>query len=607
MRLKSIKIQNFRCLSDCTFNLRDFTSLIGPNNSGKSCLLRAIEIFLNQLKPEPEEWRKSHEDDDIIIEGRFEEIQEWERDTPGIAGIIQNNEIRLRLVASQKDDNGQASVSLTYEAFMRQEHITGWADKWSELDDSIRDLAQTNGISSQEWRTKSKKEQVKQLVRDYRPDLVTLGDEGWTSESISINPALKQALPQAVLVRAVRDATDDAKSAAKTPFGLLMSKLVLPAIQQSDEYKNLLAALKALDAKIRGKGVDKLEKVRELEQDIHSRMSSIIESRALIILDPPDTDKFIGGSATIRIDDGAETPIHLQGHGVQRSLIFALIEVLAKQTAVVGSDQDTPKQRATVLLFEEPELYIHPHLMRRLKRALQEIAASPNWQVIISTHSPFLVDVAEDPLSLIILRRKLANDCPEITQLLQDPFLDGEPAQRDKKALRAAIDFHPTVTEAFFAQRVVLVEGDTELAVLRHEKRLSDLAGIDEDKGDNTTIVSCGGKWTIPAMAQLLTKFGVPFRVIHDRDGQGKTDAELAALPAIHPYRANARIEQIAGKDNVLIIDDTFEHVFDDLAEVPASAKPYKAWCKVQELCEDASSLDHVPKLKEVVDFAFNW
>lgn len=608
MRFKSIRVQNFRCLGDCSFNLRDFTSLIGPNNSGKSCLLRAIEIFLNQTKPELEEWRKGHEHEDIIIEGCFEEIQDWERDTPGIAGIIQNNEIRLRLTASRSESgNSEANISTRYEAFIRQEIITGWSDKWGELDSPIKELAQANGITGQGWKNVANKERVKQLLREQNPELITAGDEGWTSENISINSALKQAVPQAVLVQAVRDATDDAKPASKTPFGLLMGKLVLPAIQQSKEYEEFLGAVKALDARIRGKGVDKLETVKKLEEEIYTRMSSIIESRAVVTLDPPDTNKFIGSSATIRIDDGAETPIHLQGHGVQRSLIFALIEVLARQNAIVESTQDKPKQRATVLLFEEPELYIHPHLMRRLKKALQEIAASSNWQVIISTHSPFLVDVAEDPLSLIILRRKSANECPEITQLLTDPFIDSEPAQHDKKALRAALDFHPTVTEAFFAQRAVLVEGDTEVAVLRHENRLLPLAGIDVSKSDNTTIVSCGGKWTIPAMAKLLTKFGVPFRVIHDRDRHGKSEAELGTLPAIHPYRANARIEEIAGKGNVLVVDDTFEHIFDDLEEVPTSAKPYKAWCKVQEICEGASNLDHVPKLKAVVDFAFNW
>lgn len=609
MRLKSIRVCNFRSFSDCSFNLRDFTSLIGPNNSGKSSLLRAIAVFLNQVKPELEEWRQGHEDEDIVIEGCFEEIQDWERDIPGISGIIYNNEIRLRLVASRVvNSGGDASVKTDYEAFKRQETITGWSAKWSELDTQIQEIAQEmeSGFNGTAWRTKANQERVRQIIREQHSELVVYGDEEWSSDSISINAALKQAMPQAVLVEAVKDASNDAKPASKTTFGLLLNRVVLPALQHSSEYQDLLIAVKALDARIRGAGVDKLESIRVLEQDLHKRMSSIIESRAVVTLDPPDTDKFIGNSTAIRIDDGTETPIHLQGHGVQRALIFALIEVLAKQEAIVDDSQDTSPQRATILLFEEPELYIHPHLMRRLKNALQEVSESPDWQVIISTHSPFLVDVATDPLSLIILRRA-NNSCPQITQLETDPFAEDTPSQRDKDALRAALDFHPTVTEAFFASQVVLVEGDTEVAVLRHTEKLLPLAGINEEKADSTTIVSCGGKWTIPGMAKLLSKFGIPYRVIHDQDRMGKSDEDLQNLPSIHPYRANTRIREIAGESNVFVVDDTFEHVLDDDTAVPSSAKPYRAWKKVRELCEQANNLDHVPRLREVVEFAFNW
>lgn len=620
MRLKSLQIQNFRSIDTFSINLRDFTSLIGPNNSGKSSLLRAIEIFLNQETPELEEWRKNHEKEPIIIEGVFDEIQEWERDTPGISGLVHNNEIRLRCKSNQiETPNGDIKASTPqYEAFTQEITITGWSDKLSEASQDIQDIASSLNFNGTNWRNSANKERARQVIRETRPDLMTIGAERWSSDSISINAALKQALPQAVLIEAVRDASEDAKPAAKTPFGLLMNKLVFPAIQKSDEYKQFIGAVQALDAKIRGNGVEKFETVKKLEQDIHDRMSSIIESKAIVTLDTPDTEKFIGGSAKIKIDDGIETPIHLQGHGVQRSLIFALIEVLAKQDSMVKSNSDaqatpegaTPtdsKQRATILLFEEPELYIHPHLMRRLQQSLQDISKSQNWQVIISTHSPFLVDVATDPLSLVILRREKSSLSPVAIQLESDPFND-EASKHDREALRAALDFHPTVTEAFFAQKVVLVEGDTEVAVLRHEKHLLPLAKIDKGKIDTTTIVSCGGKWTIPGMARLLSKFKIPFRVIHDLDRKDLTDEEIKILPdtkPLHPYNVNARIAQFVTAENIYAVDDTFEHLLGK--SETTSDKPYKAWKAVRDLCKDVTDLDHAPKLKEVVEFAFNW
>jgi putative ATP-dependent endonuclease of the OLD family len=609
MRLKSIQIQNLRCLENCAFNLRDFSTLIGPNNSGKSSLLRGIEIFLNQLKPEPEEWRNGHEEEEIIIEGCFEGLQDWERDTPGIAGIIYNGEIRLRMRALL-ENNGRGIRSVSpprYEAFCREEVIQGWADSWRDLSQTIKDIAEEQGYNGQSWRTAANKERVKQILRGDYSNLITYGDETWTSESISINSALKQAIPQAVVIEAVKDASDDIKPTAKTTFGLLLNKLILPTIQLSQEYQELLSAVEALNARIRGSGVDKFESVRQLEEELFERMSSIVDARAYITLDTPDTDKFIGGSTSIKIDDGTETPISLQGHGVQRALIFALIEVLAKQNSLMETAAGLRNFRSILLLFEEPELYIHPHLMRRLKIALQGIAQSSNWQVVISTHSPFFIDVASDPCSLIILKRQTPSGCPAIVQLTTDPFGEDIDSQHDKEALRAALDFHPSVTEAFFAKRVVFVEGDTEVAVLRHSNNLLSLIGIDGNQVNDTSIISCGGKWTILSMARLLNEFQIPYRVIHDRDRQGKTDEELLNILSIHPYRANNRIREIAGEDNVLIIDDTFEHVFGEDTSIPHSEKPYNAWRRVQEICQQDGELLNYPRLVHVIQFAYNW
>ena len=45
MQLKSIRIENFRSIADVSVEFENFTELVGANNSGKSTILRAIEIF----------------------------------------------------------------------------------------------------------------------------------------------------------------------------------------------------------------------------------------------------------------------------------------------------------------------------------------------------------------------------------------------------------------------------------------------------------------------------------------------------------------------------------------------------------------------------------
>ena len=600
MKLTRLTIENLRAIELMEIEVGDFISFIGPNNTGKSSVLRALEILLNQEKPEPTEWRKDHEDTPIRVTGVFEDIQDWERDTPGVSGLINDGRITLRATATREGEN----VAFSYDAYIRPAIIDGWAEKWSELSEDIRGIAQEIEIDGKGWKTSANKERVREAVINQRQETVEFGEPEWTSENISIAPALKQAVPQAVYVHAVKDASDDAKPAARTNFGLLLKRIVLPAIQESGEYQALLSAVQALSEKMRATGENQLETVTRLADELSQRMSAIIEARVVFKLDTPDTDKFVGANAGINLDDGTETPIHLQGHGVQRALIFAMIEVLAKQDATNQNEN----QRSTILLFEEPEIYLHPHLMRRLKDSLADISGRSDWQVLITTHSPFFVNVAEDPTSLVILNRSDRTGPIVKKQLSSDPFAGDTGARDDRTALRAALDFHPTVAEAFFAQRVVLVEGDTELSVLRHSDGIHRLLGIDQLNYDTTTVVSCGGKWTIPAMARVLHAFEIPFRVIHDQDRKGRTKEQLRQTAPIDPYRANARIADASGGAEIYLVDDTFEHVlWPEEIKVKSSDKPFRAWQRVKNIVDGEVGIDDVPGLKELFEFAYSW
>jgi energy-coupling factor transporter ATP-binding protein EcfA2 len=608
MQLTRVRIKNLRCIEDSEIRVRNFTSLIGPNNCGKSSFIRGIELLLNQLAPAPEEWRAGHADREIEIEGEFSNIQDWERNMPGVAGIVHGGKIQLRMRAMLDETREKAET--IYEAFMPRVEIAGWADSWGDLAPEIKALAEPLGIRGTQWRTAANKAAVRAKVIELLPERVTTGASEWTSENISIKQALQQALPQAQIVPAVRDASADAKPGTKTSFGLLLAKIILPAVQASGEYQQLLTAVEKIRAKLDSDGAEQLEQVRVLSASISDRLSSIISAKVRVTMEPPDAGKFVGTNTNLRLDDGTETSIALQGHGLQRSLIFALVEVLANQEAKkneAGQEGRDPQSRSTILLFEEPELFFHPHIMRRLKRALQTISQQEAWQVVVSTHSPFLVDVAEDPLSLAIFRRANRNVAPSVKQLTEDPFGNDADSIRDREALRAVLNFHPTVCEVFFATRTILVEGPSELAVLVHQPRLYELAGVDSAHRADCTVVSCSGKWTIAPIANLLRNFEIAFRVIHDQDAKGRSTQELADCAAIDPFRANARIATHVPQENILLISDTLEDVLWDERPASSGDKPFRAWKRVAELCEGRENLDHAPRLREMVRFAFNW
>ena len=417
---------------------------------------------------------------------------------------------------------------------------------------------------------------------------------------------MKQAIPQPVIIPAVLDVSDDVKPQAKTSFGILLNKVVMPAVQSTQEYINFQSAINSLSQRIRGNDeTEPLEAVSVLANNISQRMRDIIDVKALIDISIPndsDVEKFLSSSATMKMDDGIETPPSLQGHGAQRSLIFALIEAIAKQNSIMN-DEGT-QERAVLILFEEPELYLHPHLMRKLKNSLLTISQSNGWQVVISTHSPFLINVTEEPKSLIILKKNGNLQPPGLKQLEADPFVGNE-RENMRDRLRALLNFHPSVNEAFFAKRVVLVEGDTEMAVLKHcNWDIFNRTGITLDMFDHTTIVSCGGKWTIPAFAKLMHSFNIPLRIIHDMDKKNRTESELQEAPAIDPFKANAKIrESVPENVNIYTVEDTFEDV---ISTNCANDKPFKAWNRINSIVEN-NELDNYPKLIEIINFAYNW
>ncbi|WP_371352970.1 TOPRIM nucleotidyl transferase/hydrolase domain-containing protein [Pseudoalteromonas sp. 68 DY56-GL68] len=180
----------------------------------------------------------------------------------------------------------------------------------------------------------------------------------------------------------------------------------------------------------------------------------------------------------------------------------------------------------------------------------------------------------------------------------------------ERTILRAALDFHPTVCESLFAKRVVIVEGDTEVAVFSMIGELAQKLGVEGSLDKDTTVVSAGGKWTIPALAKVLNALDIDYRVIHDTDRKGLSNAELEEKAAIHPFKANAKISNIATVDRVLLVDDTFEHVLWDLDQnesVKSTDKPFNSWKRVRDYIDGKQNLTEKCEstLKEIVTFAF--
>lgn len=192
---------------------------------------------------------------------------------------------------------------------------------------------------------------------------------------------------------------------------------------------------------------------------------------------------------------GAVTPLEKMGDGWQSLVRIAALDVLSQY----------PEEMATrvVLLFEEPESFLHPHLGRKLRGVLERLAAG-GWTVIITTHSPNLVSFAGSQ-SIVRLTR---NGGDVFARELRSAEVDGAAKFQERLDERGA-------HEMLFAQRVVLCEGQDDVFALR--SYLERRCFLDLD-GKSISIIRAGDVNQLPAFAAMASKLGIPWCAVSDED-----------------------------------------------------------------------------------------
>jgi AAA15 family ATPase/GTPase len=90
--------------------------------------------------------------------------------------------------------------------------------------------------------------------------------------------------------------------------------------------------------------------------------------------------------SNIKVNEGGDDrKLEDLGQGTQRiivaSILKAYLDILIEKELCVN--------KPVLIIFEEPEIFLHPKLKRTLNATLEDIANQPNHQVIITTHDPY--------------------------------------------------------------------------------------------------------------------------------------------------------------------------------------------------------------------------
>jgi len=202
------------------------------------------------------------------------------------------------------------------------------------------------------------------------------------------------------------------------------------------------------------------------------------------------------------------------GMGVQASISIAILKAYSQ----------IKLQNSTPLFIDEPELFLYPQAQRNFYKVLCELAEA-GTQIFFTTHSPEFLNVGR--FNEIFSVRKNATDGTYVKFSKPQSFVEDLAVRKNivstddeimlhyKNACEETGDTQKT-NEAFFAKKIILVEGQSESLLLSYFFEKIDYDYI----GKGITIVRCGDKSELDRFYRLYTEFGIPCFVIFDGDHQ---------------------------------------------------------------------------------------
>lgn len=160
-----------------------------------------------------------------------------------------------------------------------------------------------------------------------------------------------------------------------------------------------------------------------------------------------------------------------------------------------------------VLLVDEPEVSLHPQLQSYLLREMKTAVKEYGKTIIISTHSAEMIelDKAEELSNYVFFKK---NELPK-------QIAPNAEELKSKQLQDFILRMSTIYNEAFFAKKVLLIEGSSDMIMCRY---LSNRLNLNLDVA-GSQIVPVEGKGQFPVITKLFRLIGKEVCVLTDLDG----------------------------------------------------------------------------------------
>ena len=509
MKIKNVKIHNFRSIKEESFNLYDFSLLVGENNAGKTNIISALRVFY-------EEGGTKYNDKKDFPKFDTDDKESWIE----LTFILCEEENEL-IKEEYKTDNKVLKVR-----------------RYFKSDDKERVDSKNSNIFAYENGELSK-------------------NQFYGAKNIS-----SAKLGSAIYIPEMSKTSDTLKLSGPSPLRDITNFVFKKIVSSSPSYSQLNTALEDFNKEFRVESEGDEFSLNSLVQDINEQIShwEIDFGFKINAIKPEDIVKnLLNHYVTDRNLKDSEVDIDNLGQGLQRHLIYTLIRLSSKYV-----DKKTPKKKDfnpefTLLLFEEPEAFLHPSQQEYLNLSLKRLAQEN--QILITTHSTTFVSKNINQLPSIIKVNKSSGSTSvyqikkEVLEKLWDSntglykyFSDmlqkedtdsklktsikkqnlGEEIPNilkkiDDESFRYSLWLDTERASSFFAKHILICEGATEKVIFDYL-----INNLWEDlQKKQIYVLDSMGKFNIHRYMNLFSELGITHSVLYDGDGEKPVQQEV--------------------------------------------------------------------------------
>ena len=503
MQIDTVILHNFRSVKDMTFKMSDYNLLVGENNAGKTGVLTALRCF--------------YEDQGA----KFSK----ETDFPKFPTHDNESWIEIHYMTTEAE-----------QETLKKEYCSD--DKLLKVRRFF--LSDKNGV------VKAKESNIYGYENGVLSNSLFYG-----AKNIS-----QAKLGSMLYIPEVNKTEDTLKLTGPSPFRDMVNFVMKRAVKESESYSNLKASFDTFNQCFKGECSLDGFSVNALVEAINKEVEGW-RIRFGVDVNPLKPEELVKNLLTHYIEDenldGKRVSISTYGQGLQRHLIYTLIRLSAKFAAPrAASKRKDFAPDFTLILFEEPEAFLHPSQQDKMNASLRELAGEETQQVLITTHSPNFVSKNVEDLTSIIRIQKLTavsenyqlskNDLAMLLDdnvglyrvfcdMLQDSNVpdplkskirrkglgDDNPREEiklEEEAIRCMMWLNKERASLFFAKHVIICEGPSEKALFEYliENKWPEL----RDK--HIYFTDALGKFSIHRFMALLSKLGISHSVLMDKD-----------------------------------------------------------------------------------------